>query len=112
MTRVEHQAKATSSYQECRNLLLSPHAGAEPIPVLEIETNDILRCGHGATAGAIDPVQRFYAQSRGLSEDEAERMIVRGFFEQVLAQIHTELIRDRVLAALAPRIGESEEVGW
>jgi Fe-S cluster assembly protein SufD len=110
VTRVEKQAKGTSSYQECRNLLLSPHAGAEPIPVLEIETNDILRCGHGATAGAIDPVQRFYAQSRGLSPDEAERMIVRGFFEQVLAQFHSELVRERVLAALAPRIGESEEV--
>jgi Fe-S cluster assembly protein SufD len=111
VTRVEKQAKGTSSYQECRNLLLSPHAGAEPIPVLEIETNDILRCGHGATAGAIDPVQRFYAQSRGLSEDEAERMIVRGFFEQVLAQIHSELIREDVLGALAPRIGTEEVVG-
>lgn len=110
VTRVEKQAKATSSYQECRNLLLSPHAGAEPIPVLEIETNDILRCGHGATAGAIDPTQRFYAQSRGLTADEAERMIVRGFFEQVLAQIHTELIREQVLAALAPRIGSEEVV--
>ncbi|HSM38629.1 MAG TPA: SufD family Fe-S cluster assembly protein, partial [Candidatus Limnocylindrales bacterium] len=110
VTRVEKEAKATSSYQECRNLLLSPNAGAEPIPVLEIETNDILRCGHGATAGAIDPIQRFYAQSRGLNEDEAERMIVRGFFEQVLAEIHTELIREQVLSALAPRIGSEEVV--
>jgi Fe-S cluster assembly protein SufD len=105
VTKVESQAKGTSSYQECRNLLLSPKAGAEPIPVLEIETNDILRCGHGATAGAIDPIQRFYAQSRGMAEDEAERMIVRGFFEQVLAQIHSETIRSRVLEALAARIG-------
>ncbi|HEX6139077.1 MAG TPA: Fe-S cluster assembly protein SufD [Candidatus Limnocylindria bacterium] len=115
VTRVEREAKGTSSYQECRNLLLSPKAGAEPIPVLEIETNDILRCGHGATAGAIDPVQRFYAQSRGLSADEAERMIVRGFFEQVVSQIHDETIRERVLAALAPRLGVADEVmadGW
>ncbi|HEY7332639.1 MAG TPA: Fe-S cluster assembly protein SufD [Candidatus Limnocylindria bacterium] len=108
VTRVEKEAKGTSSYQECRNLLLSPKAGAEPIPVLEIETNDILRCGHGATAGAIDPTQRFYAQSRGLSEDEAERMIVRGFFEQVVSQIRSETIRERVLAALAPRIGSED----
>jgi Fe-S cluster assembly protein SufD len=108
VTRVEKEAKGTSSYQECRNLLLSPHAGAEPIPVLEIETNDILRCGHGATAGAIDPVQRFYAMSRGLSDDEAERMIVRGFFEQVVSQVHSETIRQEVLAALAPRIGTEE----
>jgi Fe-S cluster assembly protein SufD len=109
VTRVRKEAKGTSSYQECRNLLLSPKAGAEPIPVLEIETNDILRCGHGATAGAIDPVQRFYAQSRGLSADEAERMIVRGFFEQVVAQLPSETIRQAVLGALAPRIGSDFE---
>ena len=105
VTKVRSEAKQTSSYQECRNLLLSPEAGAEPIPVLEIETNDILRCGHGATAGAIDPIQLFYAQTRGLDADAAERMIVRGFFEQVVAQIHDETIRSRVLAALARRIG-------
>ena len=110
VTRVRPEAKQTSSYQECRNLLLSPKAGAEPIPVLEIETNDILRCGHGATAGAIDPVQRFYAQSRGLSAEAAERMIVRGFFERVVAQIDSEPIKARILDALAPRIGQTDEV--
>jgi Fe-S cluster assembly protein SufD len=108
LLRVQPEAKATSSYRECRNLLLSPQAGAEPIPALEIMTNDILRCGHGATAGAIDPTQLFYAQSRGLEADAAERMIVRGFFEQVVSQIHDETIRERVLAALARRIGSSE----
>jgi Fe-S cluster assembly protein SufD len=109
VTKVRSEAKQTSSYQECRNLLLSPEAGAEPIPVLEIETNDILRCGHGATAGAIDPIQLFYAQTRGLDADAAERMIVRGFFEQVVGQIHDETIRERVLAALAGRIGFADE---
>jgi Fe-S cluster assembly protein SufD len=110
VTRVRPEAKQTSSYQECRNLLLSPKAGAEPIPVLEIETNDILRCGHGATAGHIDPIQRFYAQSRGLSADAAERMIVRGFFERVVAQIDSQPIKARVLDALAPRIGQTDEM--
>ena len=108
LLRVLPDAKATNSYQECRNLLLSPQAGAEPIPALEIMTNDILRCGHGATAGAIDPIQLFYAQSRGLVAEEAERMIVRGFFEQVVAQSGDETVRARVLAALAGRIGSSE----
>ncbi len=108
VTKVRSHAKATSSYQECRNLLLSPDAGAEPIPVLEIETNDILRCGHGATAGAIDPVQLFYAQTRGLPPDEAQRMIVRGFFEQVVAQVDSEPIKARVLEALADRIGSAD----
>ena len=105
VTKVRSEAKGTSSYQECRNLLLSPEAGAEPIPVLEIETNDILRCGHGATAGAIDPTQLFYAATRGLDPAAAERLIVRGFFEQVVGEIHDETIRHRVLAALARRIG-------
>lgn len=108
VTRVRAGSRQTSSYQECRNLLLSSEAGAEPIPVLEIETNDILRCGHGATAGAIDPVQMFYAQSRGLDHDAAERMIVRGFFEQVVAQVGSETIRARILEALAERIGSDE----
>ena len=103
--KVRQGALQTSSYQECRNLLLSPNAGAEPIPVLEIETNDILRCGHGATAGAIDPVQLFYAQTRGLDPETAERMIVRGFFEQVLSRLEDPTVKDRMLAALAPRIG-------
>ncbi|MDQ3689104.1 MAG: SufD family Fe-S cluster assembly protein [Chloroflexota bacterium] len=110
ITNVRHGTKQTSSYQECRNLLLSPQAGAEPIPVLEIEANDILRCGHGATAGAIDPTTLFYAQSRGLDADAAERMIVRGFFEQVVAKIEDETIRERILAALARRIGTTEDV--
>jgi Fe-S cluster assembly protein SufD len=109
VTKVRAGSKQTSSYQECRNLLLSPQAGAEPIPVLEIETNDILRCGHGATAGAIDPTQLFYAQTRGMDAESAERMIVRGFFEQVVGQVHDETIRHAVLAALARRIGSAEE---
>ena len=109
ITNVRHGTRQTSSYQECRNLLLSPEAGAEPIPVLEIEANDILRCGHGATAGAIDPTTLFYAQTRGLDPDAAERMIVRGFFEQVVAQIVDTTIRERILAALAGRIGSTEE---
>ena len=108
VTVVEAGTKQTSSYQECRNLLLSPEAGAEPIPVLEIKANDILRCGHGATAGAIDPIQLFYAQARGLDPVAAERMIVRGFFEQVVRQIGDETIRENVLAALATRIGIEE----
>jgi Fe-S cluster assembly protein SufD len=108
VTRVRHGTRQTSSYQECRNLLLSPNAGAEPIPVLEIEANDILRCGHGATAGAVDPVQLFYAQSRGLDHEAAEQMIVRGFFEQVMGRISDEPIRSAMLAALADRIGHAD----
>ena len=107
--RVRPGTRQTSSYQECRNLLLSPKAGAEPIPVLEIESNDILRCGHGATAGALDPTQLFYAQSRGLDPETASRMIVRGFFEQVLGKLDQPAVKDLMLEALAPRIGRERQ---
>ena len=103
--RVEPESRATSSYQECRNMLLSEHAGADPIPVLEILTNDVLRCGHGATAGAIDDADLFYVQSRGLPRDEAERLIVRGFFERVIEKVADVEVRNRMLRALEPRIG-------
>jgi len=103
--RVEPESRATSSYQECRNMLLSEHAGADPIPVLEILTNDVLRCGHGATAGAIDDADLFYVQSRGLPRDEAERLIVRGFFERVIEKVADADVRHEMLRALEPRIG-------
>ena len=103
--RVEPESRATSSYQECRNMLLSEHAGADPIPVLEILTNDVLRCGHGATAGAIDDADLFYVQSRGLPRDEAERLIVRGFFERVVEKVADPDVRREMLRALEPRIG-------
>ena len=103
--RVEPESRATASYQECRNMLLSEHAGADPIPVLEILTNDVLRCGHGATAGAIDDADLFYVQSRGLPRDEAERLIVRGFFERVIEKVGDADVRREMLRALEPRIG-------
>jgi Fe-S cluster assembly protein SufD len=103
--RVEPESRATSSYQECRNLLLSEHAGADPIPVLEILTNDVARCGHGATAGALDDADLFYVQSRGLPREDAERLIVRGFFERVIEKVADPDVRRRMLRALEPRIG-------
>src|SRR5207245_1168277 len=63
--RVEATSSGTGSYQECRNMLLSKKASADPIPVLEILTNDVARCGHGATAGALGDEELFYAMSRG-----------------------------------------------
>lgn len=108
--RVEATSSGTGSYQECRNMLLSDRAGADPIPVLEILTNDVVRCGHGATAGALDPEELFYVMSRGLPRLEAEQLLVRGFFHRVVAKIPEPQVRARVLAALAPRIGRVAEL--
>jgi Fe-S cluster assembly protein SufD len=103
--RVEPTSHGTGSYQECRNMLLSDKAGADPIPVLEILTNDVARCGHGATAGRLDDLELFYVMSRGLDRASAEQMLVRGFFQRVINVIPDPQVGARVLAALAPRIG-------
>lgn len=108
--RVERTSHATGSYQECRNLLLSDKAGAHPIPVLEILTNDVVRCGHGATAGRMDEDEVFYVMSRGVDRRMAEQLLVRGSFSRVIDRIPDAAIRARVLEALRPRIGRIAEI--
>jgi Fe-S cluster assembly protein SufD len=103
MIRVEPDAQKTNAYQENRNLLLSPDAHADSIPGLEIMANDV-RCTHGATLGRVDAMQLFYLMSRGLTRSEAERLIVRGFFQDVLDRIDLEPVRDALGAALEARI--------
>ena len=108
--RVEPTSSMSGSYQECRNMLLSDKAGADPIPVLEILTNDVARCGHGATAGRLDDLELFYVMSRGLDRASAEQLLVRGFFQRVINEIPDPQVGARVLAALAPRIGRLTEL--
>jgi Fe-S cluster assembly protein SufD len=109
--RVEPTSSGTGSYQECRNMLLSKNAGADPIPVLEILTNDVVRCGHGATAGALSDEELFYAMSRGFDREAAQQLLVHGFFRRVINQLRDEHVRQRVLNALRPRIGNIAEMG-
>ena len=108
--RVEPTSSGSGSYQECRNMLLSDKAGADPIPVLEILTNDVARCGHGATAGRLDDVELFYVMSRGLDRASAEQLLIHGFFQRVINQIPDPQVGAAVLAALAPRIGRFAEL--
>ena len=103
MIRVERDAQKTNAYQENRNLLLSDQAHADSIPGLEIMANDV-RCTHGATLGQVDREQLFYLMARGLSRSEAERLIVRGFFQDVLDRIELEPVREALGAALEARI--------
>jgi Fe-S cluster assembly protein SufD len=110
LIRVEPTSSMTGSYQECRNLLLSDKAGAHPIPVLEILTNDVARCGHGATAGRIQEDEVFYVMTRGIDRRTAEQLLVRGSFARVLDRIPDAQVRARVLEALRPRIGGVEEL--
>src|SRR6516162_9234856 len=103
MIRVEEGAQKTNAYQENRNLLLSDTAHADSIPGLEIMANDV-RCTHGATLGRVNREELFYLMARGLSRAEAERLIVRGFFQDVLDRIELEPVREALGAALEERI--------
>ncbi len=106
MIRVEESAQKTNAYQENRNLLLSKTAHADSIPGLEIMANDV-RCTHGATLGQVDRDQLFYLMTRGLTRAEAERLIVRGFFQDVLDRVELEPVREALAAALEARIPQA-----
>jgi len=103
MIRVEKDAQKTNAYQENRNLMLSPTTHAVPIPGLEILANDV-RCTHGATVSRVDREELFYAMARGLSRGDAERLIVRGFFQDILDRIEFEAVRESLANALEARI--------
>jgi Fe-S cluster assembly protein SufD len=99
MIRIEETGQKTEAFQTNRNLILSSGASAQSVPNLEILANDVM-CGHGSTVGPLDQDQRYYLMSRGLTPDSADRLQVRGFFEEVVQQIPDEAIgawiRDRI----------------
>ncbi len=89
---VRPDAQKTNAMQTSRNIVLSEHAKADAIPNLEIEANDV-RCGHAASVGPVDEEAVFYFMSRGIPRDEAERLIVSGFFQEVLDRVRIEQVR-------------------
>jgi len=103
LIEVEKEAVHADGYVQNRNLILGQDARAHSIPRLEIKASDV-KCGHGATAGHIDDEQRFYLESRGVTRLEAEQMIVRGFFDDALAAVSSEAIREEMSALLEGKI--------
>ena len=103
MIKVDKAAQKTDGYQRNDNLMLSDEARADSIPGLEIEADDV-RCTHGATSGRVDAEQIFYAQARGLSADEAARLVVAGFFQQVFDRITIPQVREALARAIGSRI--------
>jgi Fe-S cluster assembly protein SufD len=93
-------ATGTDTYELNRNLLLTPEARADSVPNLEIETGEILGAGHASATGRFDDEQLFYLQARGIPADEARRMVVRGFFADVLQRIGVDTLEERLLAAV------------
>jgi Fe-S cluster assembly protein SufD len=104
---IEQGAHRCDAYQTNRNILLSDHAKAHSVPNLEILTNDPTRCGHAASVGPVSEDELFYLQSRGIPRDEATRLIVRGFFAEVLDRIDIPEVRDGVEAAIEAELARA-----
>jgi len=86
LIRIREEAKGSVAFQTNRNLTLSAGAWAESVPNLDIKTNDV-KCSHASSVGPIDEEQRFYLESRGIPPDVAQRLVVLGFFDDVLAML-------------------------
>jgi len=102
---VRPDAQKTVAMQTSRTIVLSEHAKADAIPNLEIEANDV-RCGHAASVGPVDEETVFYLQSRGIERAEAERLIVSGFFQEVLDRVQIQEVREGAEAAIAHELTE------
>ena len=114
MIRVQPKAQQTASFLSAHGLLLSKKARAEFIPGLEIAANEV-SASHGATTGQIDEEQLFYLMVRGIGREEAERVIVQGFFEPVLQRIPLENLRIRLRRSIVRRLSgayETEADTW
>jgi len=103
---VRPDAQKTNAMQTSRNIVLSEHAKADAIPNLEIEANDV-RCGHAASVGPVDEDAIFYLTTRGIPRAEAERLIVSGFFQEVLDRVAIEEIRTGAEQAIQDELAGS-----
>lgn len=105
VTRINPTAGGSEANQTSRNLLLSEHAKAAPIPILEIEAWDVAKCSHGATAGPVDEDDLFYLQARAIPRETAKQMLVEGFFADVIDRFPNVQVRGRVMDAVLDKLG-------
>ncbi len=97
---IGNAATGTDSYEQNRNLVLTDGTRADSVPNLEIETGDIEGAGHASATGRFDDEQLFYLMARGISEDEARRLVVRGFLTEIVQKIGSPELEARLTAAL------------
>jgi len=110
LIRIEEDAQKTEAFQTNRNLILSKGASAQSVPNLEILANDV-RCGHGSTVGPLDAEERYYLMSRGLARPRADRLQVRGFFEEALRRLPAPSLVSLVSERLNAKFIAAQEAG-
>ncbi len=103
LIKIREHADGTTAFQTNRNLTLSEGAWAESVPNLDIRTNDV-KCSHASTVGPIDEDQRFYLESRGIRPEVAERLVVLGFFDEVIKQLPAGDVADALRARVAAKL--------
>ncbi|QIY70341.1 Fe-S cluster assembly protein SufD [Streptomyces sp. RLB1-33] len=97
---IEAKAEGTDTYEMNRNLVLTDGARVDSVPNLEIETGEIVGAGHASATGRFDDEQLFYLMARGIPADEARRLVVRGFFAELVQQIGVDDIEQRLLVKI------------
>ena len=107
---IRAEAEGTDTYELNRNLVLTEGARADSVPNLEIETGLIEGAGHASATGRFDDEQLFYLQARGITEGEARRLVVRGFFAELIHAIGVEAIEERLLASIETELAKSMSV--
>ncbi|WP_327356973.1 Fe-S cluster assembly protein SufD [Streptomyces sp. NBC_01304] len=104
---IEAAAEGTDTYEMNRNLVLTDGARVDSVPNLEIETGEIVGAGHASATGRFDDEQLFYLQARGIPADEARRLVVRGFFTELVQQIGVPDIEERLIAKIEAELEAS-----
>ncbi|BBC96732.1 Fe-S cluster assembly protein SufD [Streptomyces griseofuscus] len=104
---IEAKAEGTDTYEMNRNLVLTDGARVDSVPNLEIETGEIVGAGHASTTGRFDDEQLFYLMARGIAEQDARRLVVRGFFAELVQQIGVADIEERLLTRIEQELEAS-----
>jgi Fe-S cluster assembly protein SufD len=104
---IRAQAEGTDTYELNRNLVLTEGARADSVPNLEIETGEIVGAGHASATGRFDDEQLFYLQARGIPELEARRLVVRGFFAELVQRIGVPAVEERLMASIEAELAAS-----
>lgn len=105
LIKIEKNAQKSNAYQKNQNLLMSDQAWADSRPYLEIKANDV-RCTHGATLGSLEGDQLYYLMTRGIDEKESKRMLIKGFFREVLERLEDEEIESELEDKISSKLNQ------
>ncbi|WP_205877772.1 Fe-S cluster assembly protein SufD [Mycobacterium camsae] len=106
---IRAEATGTDTFEMNRNLVLTDGARADSVPNLEIETGEIAGAGHASATGRFDDEQLFYLRSRGIPEEQARRLVIRGFFGEIISKIAVPEVRERLTAAIEHELEKTEK---